>query len=299
MVPIFLALVVVIKSMVVVVYGDSFHTHFLNKFYLIFAMIGCVKVWSCGEALIDKLDLKPKLYRTKENTSKPLPPAAGSPSAKHNQDGKDFDGEEPKETEGMEETMVTKEMPNTTEEKDYQKPKQETPNKIRLNPLKRSSAKDSYSPLSGPDKFGINDPQTLKQVLFGRPISCFRTHKEGVVGMDLILDTKDVPSIVTWSYDGTVHLWNTRTGEKLGSLIQGHNKRHPTRPKSQPWGLHYNLAVHIKQVSLTQTNLHSLPCFPISRLSLLLLFTIYYRACLGHQVHPGVVGTPRGKTGRK
>jgi len=107
-----------------------------------------------------------------------------------------------------------------------------------------SAPKGPYNSYN-PSKYNQDDPKVLANKVFGKPLSCFKCHKEGVVGLDLIMNTVDAPTVITWSFDCTVHLWNSRTGEKLGSLIQGHNKRHPKR--SAPWGLQYNLGVHVRQ----------------------------------------------------
>jgi WD40 repeat protein len=58
-------------------------------------------------------------------------------------------------------------------------------------------------------------------------------------------DTGLYPALISWSYDGSVHLWNALTGENVGSLFQGHNKRHTQR--TEKWRFELNLDAHKKR----------------------------------------------------
>lgn len=69
---------------------------------------------------------------------------------------------------------------------------------------------------------------------------CVKAHKEGVTGLGFVSEYASTPTIISWSSDGTVHLWDAQHGDPLGSLLQSHNSRHPKR--LAPWDFHVDLA---------------------------------------------------------
>jgi hypothetical protein len=63
--------------------------------------------------------------------------------------------------------------------------------------------------------------------------------------IDRAITRADQLVLLSWSYDGSVHLWEATTGERLGSLLQGNNRRNVFR-KSQ-WNVYINLDLHRKR----------------------------------------------------
>lgn len=57
------------------------------------------------------------------------------------------------------------------------------------------------------------------------------------------------PVLLSYSFDGTVTLFDAENGSELSSLIQGHNHRNPIRDSQNVWKFHYNLEKHRQNVT--------------------------------------------------
>jgi hypothetical protein len=108
------------------------------------------------------------------------------------------------------------------------------------------SAKDSRKPLSQPSSAA---PTARDRFISSKPDRYVRAHKYSA-SLQVIpkKETGTYPVVITWSHDGSVYLWDATTLEKVGSLIQGHNNRHPQR--TEKWGLNLNLTQYQKREAL-------------------------------------------------
>ena len=86
----------------------------------------------------------------------------------------------------------------------------------------------------------VQDTNYVKSHL--QPSIQIQAHQDSVEGCDLLLDTLYEPTLVTWSFDGCVRLWNLATGERVGSLMQGHNTR--TSQRDEKWHFYFDLSKH-------------------------------------------------------
>ena len=77
---------------------------------------------------------------------------------------------------------------------------------------------------------------------FTHPSLQIQAHADACHGVSLISDTLHSVCLLSWSFEGTVRLWNADTGERVGELMQGHNARTPSR--DERWEFHYDLAKH-------------------------------------------------------